>query len=922
MDWPDEHPQENRATFSFKEAGSAARYERICKLLSAVSPSDLLESIAEAGNPDQAVLQMDVLLQQHAAEAITSFTSSALALRGCIALFGSSQWLGQTLQQNPDLLNLFARRRGLVSARRLEDLREQFARFRMRSHQTALPILLARFKRKEYVRIFIRELSRLGTLTEIVAEISGVADVLIEMALTHCENELRREHQGWPQLRKRDGRVYPARFAVLSLGKLGGNELNYSSDIDLLYLCDDSQDAGLIGISAHEFFTQLAQKLTSVLSAVNVEGQVFRVDLRLRPEGASGGMVAGYEQALRYYRTVAHDWELQALLKVRVSAGDHTLARAFVDELQQLIYSKRLSLSAVQTAAHSLERIQRGASLRGTRELDVKNGAGGLREIEFVVQCLQRVYGGIELWLHSSATLSALQKLHDKQHIGDPEFRELCETYELLRGIEHRLQCRLGVQSHRIPGTLSEQEAIFRSLGEGRVGNVQELKQVMSSVSDLCARVLRLGSGDAAEEVVPVSVGLGAPGAAQITRELASQSAVLAEKFCADVGDPTLRNLQRFLVTASTGEERARLTLQNVGWIERALPVFARSEMATNILARDPDDIDALFEEGERDVPSNAADKLRIASRRRILRTVGRSILERILVWKILAEHSRSFDGILQQALNAVGAPSGFAILALGRLGTCELDVVSDADLLFLRSPDLDSETAERCAHSLVAMLSSYTREGSVIAVDTRLRPHGNAGELVSSPRQLAQYFESDAKAWETLAFSKLRLVAGAKCLGFEATTSVRKLQERFAFAPEFVPELRLMRKRIADSGGSGSFKTSPGGLYDFDFLVGMLEARAALPSAGRQLPERLQSLLERELLSVTQASDLLRAGGLFRRIDHAVRVVEGRSRMWLPENDVLLASVESIVGASNLDAALRAEMVCVRKIFDCFFRN
>ena len=181
----------------------------------------------------------------------------------------------------------------LRTAREAEDFREQFARFRLRSHETPLTVLLARFKRREYVRIFTRELLGLASLAEITAEISALSDVLIEQALLHCESELRRRYQGWPQLRSGQERVYPARFSVLALGKLGGNELNYSSDIDLLYLCDDAEDAGTLSISAREFFTRLAQELTAVLSNVSADGQVFRVDLRLRPQGTSGEMVAG-----------------------------------------------------------------------------------------------------------------------------------------------------------------------------------------------------------------------------------------------------------------------------------------------------------------------------------------------------------------------------------------------------------------------------------------------------------------------------------------------------------------------------------------------------------------------------------------------------------------------------------------------------
>jgi glutamate-ammonia-ligase adenylyltransferase len=593
-----------------------------------------------------------------------------------------------------------------------------------------------------------------------------------------------------------------------------------------------------------------------------------------------------------------------------------------VGQVQELIYGKQLSLSAIQTAAHSLERIRRGVVRQSARELDVKNGAGGLREIEFVVQCLQRVHGGGEPWLRSSGTLFALQKLHDKGNIGDAEFRELGATYGLLRAIEHRLQCRQGAQSHRLPEAQHAQVALFRSLGEGSIAGAEELRRTMQSASALCGRVLRLGSAEASGEVTATAVSLGAPGAERLRRELAARSEALASALAAEVGDPTLGNLQRFLAAASTGEERIRATLENAEWIERALPVFARSTLAKNILARHPEDIFALFQGWEPGGGSSISDQLRIEARRCILRLVGRTFLEKMPVWEILREHSRGFDLILRQALRATEAPEGFAVLAVGRLGTCELDVVSDADLVFLRSAECDSEAAERCAHSLVAMLSGYTREGSVIAVDTRIRPHGSEGELVVSSRQLAQYFECDAKPWEMLAFGKLRYIAGAERLAEDATRSLHGLQKRLSASKQLVPELRAMRKRMADSGGADNFKTGAGGLYDIDFLVGMLEARAGLPAAGNQLSIRLEALISREILPTPQGGDLLHAADLFRRVDHANRAVEGRSRKWLPKSDVLRANLENIVESPDLDGALHAEMRRVRAIFDGFFHD
>jgi glutamate-ammonia-ligase adenylyltransferase len=614
---------------------------------------------------------------------------------------------------------------------------------------------------------------------------------------------------------------------------------------------------------------------------------------------------------------VAQDWELQALLKLRASAGDAALGREFVEQVQELIYCHELSLSAIKTAAHSLQRIQHGGMRQGKGWLDVKNGPGGLREIEFAVQCLQRVHGGVEPWLRASGTLFALQKLHDKGHIADAEFGELGAAYGLLRAIEHRLQCSQGAQAHRLPEGARQQATLFASLGDGAAGCAAAVRQAMKSASSLCARVLRLGSSEETGEISALSLSLGEPGAERLARELAGRSDVLARVLAAGVGDVTLRGLRRFLAAASTGEHRIREALINAGWIEDALPVFAQSALASGILACHPEDIVALFRRCEWESDRSVADRLRIEARRFTLRLVGRTLLEERTVWEILREYSRSFDRILGQALSAAEPPEGFAVFAVGRLGTCELDALSDADLVFLRSAECDAGAADRCALSVVAMLSGYTREGSVIEVDTRLRPHGSEGGLVASVRQLAQYFESDAEDWETLAFGKLRWVAGDERLAGVADEPLAGLRRRFAASREFVPELRAMRKRIADSDGVDSFKTGPGGLYDLDFILGMLEARAGLPAAGLQMPERLAALRARELLTGAQSESVLHGAGLFRRVEHAIRVVESRARKWVPESDTLREAVERLAGRGELDAALRAEMRAVRSLFD-----
>ena len=929
-----------KASAGFAKAESTPRFVRVLELLPERARTLLPATLAEAGDPDHALLQLEALAQQHPTELSAAVENSPLALRATVLLLGSSPWLTQSLLQNPDLLAFFARPAGLTMARQADDLREQFARFRLRQHQSPLPVLLARFKRREYIRIFLRELLGLATLAEITEEISVLADVMIGEALEHSESVLRRQFQGWPQLRLANGRVAPARFSVLALGKLGGNELNYSSDVDLLYLCDDLADAGTLAITSAEFFTRLAQELTRTLDSVSAEGPVYRVDLRLRPQGSSGEMVVGLDQAARYYTGQAHDWELQALLKLRHSAGDATLAREFIRFAQPLVYREALTLEAIQTAARSLERIRRGAARRATQGLDVKTGAGGLREIEFAVQCLQRVHGGGESWLRSSGTLPALQKLHDKGHIGDAEFRQLGRAYTELRGIEHRLQCRLGTASHRLPAAPAEQSALFRTMPKESSHTLRELKELMAEAAQLCASVLRLGADSSV--ATPLSARLGSPGAERLAAELCSRSPQIARTLASGIADPARRNLMRFIAAAATDEDRLRATLAEALLIERALPVFAQSALATDILARHPSDIAALFEEIagapgtaldapiEAEAGANVADHLRRSARAAMLRNAGRTLLEGAPVWDVLAAHSAAFDSILQQAFASVDAPDGMAVYAVGRLGTCELDVVSDADLLFVRAAESPAEGCERAARALVALLSGYTREGSAISVDTRLRPHGGEGELVVSTRRLAQYFAAEAEAWEVIAFAKLRHICGEPSLGAEVEEALGLLRSRHVgessspapekSAPAFATQLRAIRKRLEGVAQPESFKNGPGGLYDLDFLLGLLEAFCGLSSAGLQAPVRLSRLGRNGSLSPQQELTLRGALELYRRADHAVRIVEGRSLRWLPENDLRHAAVLALLGEPELDEKLRWQMGAVRSIFDKFF--
>jgi glutamate-ammonia-ligase adenylyltransferase len=333
--------------------------------------------LSDSPDPDGAINLFERLTASADGELIRTLSKHLFLVHYAIVVFGNSQFLGETLLQNTDLFQAFVREKKLDRTRSREEFAENFARFRSRSLENDISLLLARFKRREYVRIMLRDILSTATLAETTGEISALSDVLIEQALAEATTSHQKRYGG-PQRLDADNRLAPVAFTALSMGKLGGNELNYSSDVDLLFVFGDGEGPADAAISNREYFIRLAQSTTEILSRPTNEGAVFRIDLRLRPQGREGEPAVSLKSALRYYAEVAHDWELQALLKVRHSAGDQALAREFIRGVQPRVYSPHVNFAAIETAFKSLEKIgaRRKSALVQANGIDVKLDRG------------------------------------------------------------------------------------------------------------------------------------------------------------------------------------------------------------------------------------------------------------------------------------------------------------------------------------------------------------------------------------------------------------------------------------------------------------------------------------------------------------------------------------------------------------------
>jgi glutamate-ammonia-ligase adenylyltransferase len=315
---------------------------------------------------------------------------------------------------------------------------------------------------------------------------------------------------------------------------------------------------------------------------------------------------------------------------------------------------------------------------------------------------------------------------------------------------------------------------------------------------------------------------------------------------------------------------------------------------------------------------------LRRHYRHRIFAMGTRDLMEARPVYVSLAAYTGTADDAIHAALTMAGAPPGMAVLALGRLGTGEFDVLSDADLIFVRDEGVSAPIAARAAEKAMHILAAYTREGLVFPVDARLRPHGNDGELVITPAQLHAYFEREAQAWEALSHTKLRYIAGAKNVADQVGGAAALLFARFRMDSGFGDAVQQMRQRLEAGEESPNLKTSPGAVYDIDFATGFLLVQSGVREMRGNLRDRLWRLAEAGALTKADAAALDHAAELFRTVDHVIRLVAGRSWRWLPGSDNARAVVEQNTyrilrrrPEPSLEAELVETMQRVRAIYE-----
>jgi [glutamine synthetase] adenylyltransferase / [glutamine synthetase]-adenylyl-L-tyrosine phosphorylase len=807
---------------------------------------------------------------------------------------------------------------------------------------------------REQLRIGGRDLLGLATVDETVRELSALADAVIAAALACTRRRLAQE---WRE-------DTPVAFVVLGMGKLGGGELNYSSDVDLIYVYE--RDGELPdGRTVREFFVRVAEEVTRALAEVTQEGFCFRVDLRLRPGGGEGPLTLSLPALLSYYEALGQTWERAVWLKARAVAGDATLGEAIAAELTPFVYRRFLDYGMLDDLKEMKRRVD--ASLRDprARERNVKLGRGGIRSVEFWVQAQQLIHGGKDLRLRERSTLGALATLADAGYAAPDQAAALADAYRFLRDVEHKLQIGYQRQTQIIPSDPDELRALARRLGltgpdgeaefwrrhavhtgvvetafaalfhgaekERRRDERPELATLLESLDqeDLALWQLgQLGFSDLAGAYRDLRLMRDGPSYAPALPRRRQALSDLVPSMVADIAssaapDRALHHMATFITLVGARTSYLHLLLENPGIRRLLVRLFATSEFLSNFFLRHPELLDSLVRADLVRVTRTRADLARELAARlgaaedfeseldtlrrfrteEFLRVGVHDIQGELRPPRVSAQLSALADVCLAQALGLAWRDvthrfelppepptEGLAVIAMGKLGGAELNYHSDLDLIFVydagdagwwRDRIAPHEFFTRVAQRAISMLQTPTREGVAYRIDTRLRPSGNQGPLVSSLEAFEAYHRTSAQLWERQALIKARPVEGPAALRARLERTITRFVYGRGLDRAGIAEMRRMRERIEAERDDAdeqhvNIKTGRGGLVDVEFVVQMLQLEHGHHESRLRVRSTRKALMALEASGRLAAEDAraLREGYDF------LRTLEGRLRI------------------------------------------
>ncbi|MCI0706539.1 MAG: hypothetical protein L0Y80_03520 [Ignavibacteriae bacterium] len=788
-----------------------------------------------------------------------------------LEIFSQSQYLADILIRNPELFNWITSTSALgrVSAKStyLDEARrsiEPFERFDKKINA------LKRFHRRELLRIGAREILKEVVVSTTADELSRLADAVVQVVLELVTQ----------QVLGNNAQTVRSMLAVIGLGKLGGGELNFSSDIDLQFVYDadgDFEAPELRVKTLHELYSRIAETTVRKLTELTDEGRFYRVDLRLRPEGTIGPIALSRAAAMNYYETRGEQWERQMLIKARVIAGDIETGERFLNEIKPFIFPRTQLSSPLEEIAA----IKRKIEANTDAETNIKLGSGGIRDIEFIIQALQMLNAGKNEILRDRNTLTALEHLSVAKLLSAREANTLRSAYTFHRTLEHRLQLLFGKQTHSLPESPAEVEFLAKRLGFRNTAAFRRtLERHRATVRKIFASVFVLKSTPAAAasglslQAFRKFVFLdGRKASERINkvfeslpewRESKLQTKLLAALAQYKAPDLALQNLA--LLAGNKHLRRSLLqALSSDGARDLVMLVCSRSPYLAHLLAASP----LLFET----LLSNPAEvldeglgwdlmKSDLANYRSFneFKISLRWLKGSIDIAKAANDYSNLADNLVMQRLHSLSADAAvpFAVFAVGKYGGKEITVGSDLDLLFIyrKADESSALKAESVARDFA---NAFLENGkTVYDIDMRLRPEGKNAPLAVEIEYYRDYLHSRASLWERQSLVKFRPIGGDEALQGAVMLLVQEYAYSAPLPRRWVDDVASMRttierERTKGMQSSNDLKVGRGGLVDIEFLLQMLQLKYG---AERQ---ELRTTSSFELLDTLRSSKILK---------------------------------------------------------------
>lgn len=928
------------ARLGFAELGQTA------DRLGMLGSPELVPLFAEAADPDQA-LRLLGRLRESAPEAVAALVADEDAASRLLRVLGASSGLGEFFERRPAELSALAV--ALTAPGSAEEYgADLLSAVEGLSGDAAWVALRVRYRRHlaQLTAWDLVQVDPLSAVDRVAAALADLAGAALDASL---------------QVARRDSRfaaedVAATRLAIIGMGKAGARELNYVSDVDVIFVAEGAD--GLPADRAVEIATRLAMQTMKGINELATEPGLWEVDANLRPEGKDGALVRTLESHLAYYERWAKSWEFQALLKARPLAGDRELGSAYVEALAPKVWSSASRENFVESVQRMRERVTENIP-PGELDVQLKLGPGGLRDVEFTIQLLQLVHGQADPLVRQGATLPALAALAEQGYIGRVEAAEFSQDYRFLRLLEHRLQLSRLRRTHLMP---TEPDALrILARASGLASTADELTQqwqrtkqavrslherlfyrpLLSAVAALPDGGLTLSSEQA--EARLAAIGFRDPRGALhhiaaltggVSRRATIQRHLLPVmlQWFAEGADPDHGLLAFRRLSDDLGEAYwfLRMLRDSSVAAQRLTHVLSGSKFVGDLFERIPEaaawleneeelrprPLRQLLDESAATVARHAGDDdaaalaLRTARRREVLRLALAAILGLITIEELGRALSDITTTILSGVLSLAhrfGDGIEFGIIAMGRYGGAELGFGSDADVMYVyRQAGATDEESQQRAESIVHALSRFTEDLRLpLDLDIGLRPEGKNGAIVRSLESYRAYYARWSLTWEAQALLRARPVVGDRSVLAEWEKLVEDVRYPEAIAEQDVREIKRIKARVESerlpqaADPARHLKLGRGSLSDVEWFVQLLQLQHGARVAGLRTTSTLGALAAAEqdkLVTAADAKKLRDAWMLASRARSAMTLWTSRTSDLLPTDRQQLEGVARLL--------------------------